>query len=199
MPRRLPATVQLDACSLCTLRPGPSQKPPHTCQAQQPLTTLSHDGGFYRVYDGLSQSRYSPQYGFLCGDANTYWVRPERRFHRDSVKKHLDWHNREPTYYISIFSSFQKALEESERRQNQPWVRDEASGRFARRGQVRVAEIAGLETLRENGVFLTSTSELRRCHVLDYSDEFVNQHEWLVLDHIPASCVVGDHSTKEFI
>lgn len=62
-----------------------------------------------------------------------------------------------------------------------------------------MAEIAGLETLRENGVFLTSTSELRRCHVLDYSDEFVNQHEWLVLDHIPASCVVGDHSTKEFI
>lgn len=191
-----PTAIQVDTCYLCTLR---AEDCSHSRLAQSPPEELLHYGQFYRVYDGLSQSRYSPEDGFLCGEDDPLMDLPERRFSRLSVKRHLDWDNREPTSYISIFSSLEAALGECERWLARPWVKDRASGRFVHRGEVRVAAITGLETFSRHRVFLTSLSELHRTHVLNHDDDFASRPEWLVLDHIPPPCVLADGTATQFI
>lgn len=110
------------------------------------------------------------------------------------MKKHLDWTNGKPTSYISISGSLEKALGECERRLASPVL-----GRFVSRGQVRVSVVEGLEKLRREGVFLTSLVELRRTGVLGHYDDYAYGDEWLVLDHIPASCVLADGTAEQFI
>lgn len=105
--------------------------------------------------------------------------------------------NQPPIY--PIFSSLEAALGECERRLARPWVKDRASGRFVHRGEVRVAAITGLETFSRHRVFLTSLSELHRTHVLNHDDDFASRPEWLVLDHIPPSCVLADGTATQFI
>ncbi|KAI9783587.1 MAG: hypothetical protein M1816_001338 [Peltula sp. TS41687] len=156
-------------------------------------------GPFYRVYDGLSQSWFSPEDGFLCGDTNVYWMRPELRFSRSAVLKHLDWSNREPTSYISVYSSPVTALRECRRRLANPDVYDRGLGGWVSRGMVRVTKISGPRTLRRNGVVLMSTAQLGRMGILTGSDTFAMGEEWLVLDWIPAACVEGDGGAGEFM
>ncbi|KAL2841164.1 hypothetical protein BJY01DRAFT_217898 [Aspergillus pseudoustus] len=198
-----PSTVvQLGTCSICTWRAGScsiDQTSPHKCPSQPPPPELCHDGLFYRVYDSLSQSQYSPDDGFLCGEASPDQDLPERRYPRAAVKKHLDWYNRDPTPYISIFSSFKQALRECRLRSEKPDVYRKDLGWALPRGQVRVAVIAGLETLIKNDVYLTSLAHLRNAGVLTRDDGFAWQPEWLVLDQIPASCVVADGTAEEFM
>jgi hypothetical protein len=197
-----PTTVQIDGCTLCTLHVNQFEPRAHRTIQQPPLSTLQHDGKFYRVYDELSESQYSVQCGFLSGYASRYWdhpdqfpdlIRPELRFDRRSVKRHLDWGNREPTKYISVYSSVEKARMECLRRCNDPYFQG------ARRGQVRVSVIKGLEVMQNERVFLTSTQELLRTGLLHIGDEYVSRAEWLVLDRIPASCVEARGTAEQFL
>jgi hypothetical protein len=72
----------------------------------------------------------------------------------------LDWNKRAPTPYIlNSFSSREEALKEYNKRLENPFVADRVSGRHFR-GNVRVAVVAGLETLGRKEVYLTSLAEL---------------------------------------
>lgn len=197
-----PTTVQIDGCTLCTLHANHFNPHAHRTMYQPAPSTLQHDGKFYRVYDELSESQYSVQSGFLSGYASRYWdhpdqfpelIRPEVRFDRGSVKRHLDWGNREPTKYISIYSSVEKARMECLRRCNDPYF--QSTGR----GQVRVSVIEGLEGMQNERVFLTSTAELLRTGVLYIDDHYVSKAEWLALDRIPASCVRASGTAEQFL
>lgn len=197
-----PTTVQIDGCTLCTLHVNDFNSPAHRTMCQPPPSTLQHKGKFYRVYDELSESQYSIQSGFLSGYASRYWnhpdefpdlIRPDLRFDRDSVQRHLDWGNREPTKYISIYSSLKKARMECLRTCNVPDFQG------TRRGQVRVSVIGGLDILQNEGVFLTSTAELLRTRVLRNDDRYVSRAEWLALDRIPASCIEARGTAEQFL
>jgi len=154
-----------------------------------------HNGPFYRVYDYLSQSQNSREKGFFCRDEKIYLFRPELRFSRNLVKKYMDWNNREPTSYISVFASLEKAFRECDRRLANPVL-----GRRVAQGQVQVSIVAGLKVLQREGVFVSSLAELRRTSVLKHDDDdFAYGDEWLVLDRIPASCVLADGTIEQFI
>lgn len=59
--------------------------------------------------------------------------------------------------------------------------------------------VGRLERLQREGVFLTSLAELRRTGVLGHDYVYAYGDEWLVLDHIPVSCVLADGTAEQFI
>lgn len=76
---------------------------------------------------------------------------------------------------------------------------DKISNRPRHHGEVRVAQIGGLDRLQAEGVFLISTAELLRTGILTRDDKYAAKHEWLVLDQIPAACIEADWSAQQFI
>lgn len=63
-----------------------------------------------------------------------------------------------------------------------------------------ISKIGGLKDLQKDLAFLVSTAELLRTRVLTrLDDDSVNTQEWLALDRIPASCVIADKTTKQFL
>lgn len=105
------------------------------------------------------------------------------------MDQHLDWMNREPTYFISFFDNPEDALNEAERRLN--------------RGQmpayIRIAEV-NKRLLDAAVAFYFSTlgliSMLRipRNHQLRYS---LNQREWFVMEYVPSETVVEVYDIQQ--
>ena len=73
----------------------------------------------YHVYDNLSQTPYIAENGIEAGDPNTYVMQPQHIITYSSMSKHLNWRNREPTYFISLYGNEQTALQEAYRRRQQ--------------------------------------------------------------------------------
>lgn len=55
----------------------------------------------YHVYDNLSQTPYVPKIGINAGDVNSYIMHPQHIITYAAMANHLNWNNREPTYFIS--------------------------------------------------------------------------------------------------
>lgn len=71
---------------------------------------------FYRVYHSGSVSQYDDVDGFLAGDPNrdldfNPTTRRERTELTQLLDQHLDWYNREPTPFISMYKNLQTAIE----------------------------------------------------------------------------------------
>jgi hypothetical protein len=77
------------------------------------------------------------------------------------MAQHTNWHNRTPTYFISLFDDWHGAVGEAQRRKQQTRVRDRNTGLMLERdfSSVKIAEISALKLDRFN-VFYFSTSEL---------------------------------------
>ena len=73
----------------------------------------------YRVESSCSVSRFDEEQGILAGDPTWH---PNAYDDRDAMKaavvKHLDWHNREPTPFISTTNSQTRAMKEAKRKRD---------------------------------------------------------------------------------
>jgi hypothetical protein len=154
---------------------------------------------FYHVYDGLSQTPYIPSLGIEAGDPNIYFIRYCHRITVHSIAKHLDWKQREPTSFISLFDDRECAIRESHRRASRRQVYDPATGQYRNRGDVRIAIISG-EQLALQDVFIFSTEDLISERMLGLSGLHplrgkLSMKEWFVMDYIPQIAVVGTMHT----
>jgi hypothetical protein len=143
----------------------------------------------YHVYDNLSQTPFEPGYGIACGDPDNYYMKVWYVITPSAVREHLDWSNRKPTQFISLYDNLNDATREANRRRNNVW-----QGRQP--NSVRIAHVR----LNGNcGVWANSRDEiLAMMNALEYSgdtDVFRNlgRTEWLVWGFIPEELVVNKH------
>ena len=146
----------------------------------------------YHVYDNLSQTPYVPGIGINAGDPNTYWMHPQHIITYAAMEKHFDWSNREPTYFISLYSDINTARREANRRRNRIHIR-EPSGQVQRRdpASVRIAEVS-IRELDRLKVFYFSREEMINMlqapmnHPVFYNSQ---RGEWLAMEYIPDEAV----------
>lgn len=99
-----------------------------------------------------------------------------------------------PSSYISLYDNPWVALKEAWRRvRERPIVFDQKAGRTRHRGTVRIAVIDARQMDKE-GVFYFSRKEL--FSMVDVAPDDVirrrfGRSEWMAMDRIPASAVVG--------
>jgi hypothetical protein len=127
--------------------------------AFRPHDYHAHDTNqrLYHVYDNLSQTPYVPDEGINAGDSNRYLMHPWHIISYSAMIKHLDWNNRDPTYFISLYDNAQAAHIEANRRRNQSNVPGQDHQRDP--GTVRIAEVSIAE-LHSLNVFYVSRQEL---------------------------------------
>ena len=76
----------------------------------------------YHVYDNLSQTPYQRGIGIECGDPDEYVMNAWHVITPNTMSQHLDWYNRQPTQFISLFADRNAAAQEAQRRRNQAFV-----------------------------------------------------------------------------
>ncbi|KAK0714461.1 hypothetical protein B0T21DRAFT_71705 [Apiosordaria backusii] len=167
-----------------------------------PESNPDRDIKLYHVYDDFSQTPYEEGYGISA----SIWS-PVARNQRpcdvitgDSLYRHLNWANRHPTPYISLWGSWEAAAKDAERRVARPWVTVElpsdiayvdADGNEKRastgrrlRGQVHIATIS-LRELLHNTVFVFHLSQYTSAYdfpvkvekiVRDYAGNFARTY-----------------------
>jgi hypothetical protein len=108
---------------------------------------LGDDLHLYHVYDALSQTPLHAE-GISCGDPNTYLMGAQHIIIYDKMAKHLDWKNREPTYFISFYASRAAAWAEAQRRRSHRNV----GGRSRQPDSVRAATVSA-QTLDHAKIF----------------------------------------------
>ena len=157
----------------------------------------------YHVYDVLrfpehpdkrvgSQTPYRHKFGISCGDPNTYYIHPQHLIAYENFGRHLDWSNREPTYFISLYDNRNDALREGRNRQNRFFDR-------RMRGLVRIVAVSA-RRLDNVGAFYFSTTELRQMLQLTALHNLwtlTNRAEWFVMEYVPHNAVVADLSLLE--
>jgi len=147
----------------------------------------------YHVYDGLSQTPYCPGCGIQSGDINLYWMRYWDRITVEALDKHLDWYQREPTSFISLYRDAQAAFHEARRRKFRPYVYNRETGTRRHRGIVQIAVISAVQLPKE-GVFFFSTEDLMSDIMLNLSWNHplrskLSLKEWFAMDWIPQEAV----------
>jgi hypothetical protein len=144
----------------------------------------------YHVYDNLSQTQFERGYGITCGDPDNYCMGAWHVITPTAVRKHLDWRNRQPTQFISLYDSLEHAKAEKERRLNKI--------RYGR--QPNTVKIAHVRLDGNCRVWANSRDEiLAMMNAVGYSgrtDVFTNlgSSEWLVLGFIPEELLVNRSS-----
>lgn len=78
--------------------------------------------GLYHVYDNLSRTPYQPGVGIQCEDPDNYYMSAWHVIMPSTMRKHLEWRNRDRTQFISFYSRWDGALNERRRRRNQLYV-----------------------------------------------------------------------------
>lgn len=118
-------------------------------------------------------------------------MHPQHIITYEAMAKHLDWENREPTYFISLFDDLSLALREADRRRNQPRVPREARRRNP--ASVHIAQIS-VHKLDHHDVFYFSRNELISMlqappnNPVSYNSTAA---EWFVMEFVPDDAVVG--------
>jgi hypothetical protein len=139
---------------------------------------------------GLSQTPYC---GIQSGDINLYWMRYWHRITVEALDKHLDWYQREPTSFISLYRDAQAAFHEARRRKLRPYVYNRETGARRHRGIVQIAVISAVQLPKE-GVFFFSTEDLMSDRMLSLSWNHplrskLSLKEWFAMDRIPQEAV----------
>lgn len=159
------------------------------------------DMNLYRVYDNLSHIPRNEGEGIECGDPSKYLMHPQHIITYAAMMNHLNWCNRKPTYFISLFADLSRALYEARRRKQQRWVRNpEATNETAPDAwmyrdpaSVKIAMVSA-RVLDTNNVFYFSTAELRTMLQVDAGHDIrtrLSEIEWFVMEYIPEEAIVG--------
>jgi hypothetical protein len=135
---------------------------------------------FFRVEDEDSRARYSDEEGLFAEDTDT-WVDFSSWDGRllGQVQRHLDWRNRVPTPFISMYCDEGVALREAERR--------------VREGKTDVSvykiNMQRSDERREYRNIRLLAEKLR----FDIPERAWNnsEYEYVFLHHVPESAVVG--------
>ncbi len=176
----------------------------HHCGSKEDLT-------LFHVYDiplnpsnpderSKSQTPHVENCGIVCGASNISREMLPRLFTsvqnadkhlvtEENIIKHLDWANREPTHFISLWDRSYEAFRDAERRRSH--FRLEGIER-----SVRSAEISATE-LDKARMFYFSKAEIGAMLQLPPSSRiFTEMHdsEWLVVRHVPAIAVKKIHA-----
>ncbi len=148
----------------------------------------------YHVYDNLSQTPYIPGQGIQAGDKNIYLLRYWHRITVHSIAQHLDWYQKTPTSFISLYGDPDSALRAVSQRMEKRNIK--LDGRWQNRGPVFIAVISARK-LADAGVFVFSTEDLKSEKMLDLQGMSINhplagklnEREWFAMDRIPEAAV----------
>lgn len=201
------ASERTDLCAYCKAVLGSAHRYYGPC-GHKKLSNFSKKHAstkFYRVYDDTSVSahqyrmrgdHYMPvSTGFEAGSRG----HPPTVSAKTILKRHLDWRNRTPTPFISLYQSPERALKEARRRHNHPWVFFRREGWSRARGDIRVAVFECYSDFVDSEVKLFPTRGLVKSGVLSWHEaKFVDRSEWLAVSYIPGVCVSDDLSWEEF-
>jgi hypothetical protein len=137
----------------------------------------------WHVYDGLSQTPYKPGIGIQCGDPDEYYVHAWHVITPKAMRRHLDWHNRVDTQFISFYDNQADAKREAQRRR---------SMNTPRRGSVRIVHVR--IPLGTDVWFFSRQEMLDMMRALnDYSLDLMTcsgPTEWFVWGRVPEEYVV---------
>ena len=140
---------------------------------------------YWRVQDEHSQSRYDERWGMLAGDPHSSIDFNPRGWEEEDVfinelENHLDWGNREPTVFISVYTDEDRAYEEAERRMERG------------RQQVVVHEIV---PLRDHSMEYRSVRGLAEWWGVEIPEEAYrnSEYEYVFLHQIVPEAVVRTH------
>lgn len=166
--------------STSTLDPGLFQRHHFTNDVQH----------LYHVYDNLSQTPYREGAGIECGDVNSYIMHPQYIITYHAMANHLNWNNREPTYFISLYDDLHRAQLEANRRTNQVSVPNQVGRRNP--ASVRIAEISVHELERLNVFYFSRNDLIQMLRPPPNHPVFINSSpgEWFVMEYIPDSAVL---------
>lgn len=136
---------------------------------------------FYRVEDHTSRARYIDGDGLLAEDTDTEvnFRRPDLRL-ISLVERHLDWGNRDPTPFISMY------CEEA--------VADREADRRVRRGKrdVKIYKIIMPKDKRKRVEYRNVRRLAKELEVDIPEHAWHNSEcEYIALNHVPESAVVG--------
>ncbi|KAI9682391.1 MAG: hypothetical protein M1817_000445 [Caeruleum heppii] len=148
----------------------------------------------FHVFDDLSQTPYRRGRGIEAGDKHVDHVSYWHRITAAALGKHLDWTQREPTSFISLFADEEAAQREAQRRVANPMVYDQEDKVWWHRGLVQIAVVSAFELSRRD-VFYFSTEDLQSDRMLWVGCQAslvgrLGRKEWFVMDWIPDEAVV---------
>ncbi|KAH6842489.1 hypothetical protein B0I37DRAFT_382039 [Chaetomium sp. MPI-CAGE-AT-0009] len=179
---------------------GPYQRKMEDFSSHQLHPLLEGNLQLYHVYDEISQTPYRPGAGIEAGDKNTYYIRYQHRITPRLIAKHLDWYQKEPTSFISLFDDPSDAFHEARRRMDNPEVY--LDGESCHRSAVSVAIISA-RRLVDAGVFFFSTKDLTSERMLGGRIQHLagklNAREWFAMDYIPEAAVVRVASEDDIL
>lgn len=145
----------------------------------------------YHVYDNLSQTPYIDQHGIEAGDPNTYVMHPQHIITYSAMLSHLNWRNREPTYFISLYGNKQAALQEAYRRRQKINVPGVSSVRDPTSVRITVVSV---QVLDQEKIFYFSRAEMINmlqvpaAHIIFTSS---TPEEWFVMEYIPHAAITA--------
>lgn len=141
---------------------------------------------FFRVQDKYSQAQHREHSGILSRNQSNASFDPYSGETRQAIQDHLDWANRMPSAFISVYSDWTTAYRDARRRVDNGyqdvviWKIDTREGH----------EMAQYRNIRR----LAST-----CRIWVPQKAWHNsEHEWLFLHRVPDSMVVGYWAIKRY-
>jgi len=136
----------------------------------------------YRVFDDSSTSQYDEQDGFVAGNSHLrlkmsrHWSEWQKDMLIEALDNHLDWYNRNPTPFISVYSSKSAAYASANGRIN--------DGKMG----VIVAYIDGSKLFRGSLRKVWKLAEELGYYIPDKALDN-SKSEWIVLQQIPSESV----------
>ncbi|KAI0436702.1 hypothetical protein F4803DRAFT_208028 [Xylaria telfairii] len=137
----------------------------------------------WRIEDDDSHVKYWPGYGIRASSEESVRMNPRNRFETEAlyekVQQHIDWYNKVPTPFISVYNDEGRAAQEANRR--------------VRTGKRNVVAYEIVVHRSDNVIFRNMVKLFNK--VLDEEiPEFVGnnaENEFIFLHWIPEDCVVG--------
>ncbi|KAK3989076.1 hypothetical protein QBC44DRAFT_370449 [Cladorrhinum sp. PSN332] len=161
----------------------------------------------YHVYDSLSQSPYKQREGIrakrrlVCNrEYKSIQKRqphdPTLAFSKETTERHLDWSNRTPSPYISVWDDWKAAVKHAQARDESPMVYDSITKRSTHRGDTFIATTDARTLIGIGGIIFCPN----KCTIYDPQNIPAprrdagfprNEHEWLVGNQIRNSAVLS--------
>lgn len=145
---------------------------------------MSYAPIFYRVTDDSSGSKLG-DHGFLASEPIYQprmfppWSEQEQEDLKRMLDKHLNWYNREPTPFISVYISKKVAWDYAEARKNDGWTG--VSVTYIQREMIGPECLRRVRTLAKDlGYWIPPRAWPN------------SEFEWIILNHIPQEAI-SDH------